>query len=162
MCHTTSSHFAKYFCDTYSECITPYTVMTYATSDATWFMPPRLRTLRWWATVWSVSVDNTTIGSKRKLANRLSYSEHWINFQIIYCLLYMLKMQVYHNSDHMPDSGQRIWLRLYIPTPVTLSDSDRRHNFRCISWLRSHITAPFDERAACLTTSAVKDFAWSG
>jgi hypothetical protein len=51
---------------------------------------------------------------KRNLANCLSYSEHWINFHIIYCPLYMLIMQVYHDSgrmldfSRMPDSGRRI------------------------------------------------------
>jgi hypothetical protein len=34
MSWVTNSHFAKYFCDIYSECITPCTVMIYATSDA--------------------------------------------------------------------------------------------------------------------------------
>jgi hypothetical protein len=34
MSRVTSSHFAKYFYDTYSEYITPCVVMTYATSDA--------------------------------------------------------------------------------------------------------------------------------
>jgi hypothetical protein len=34
MSRVTSSHFAKYFCDTYSEYITPCEVMTYATPDA--------------------------------------------------------------------------------------------------------------------------------
>jgi hypothetical protein len=43
---------------------------------------------------------------KKKLANYLSYSEHWINFYIIYYPLYMLIMQKYHNSDRMPDLGR--------------------------------------------------------
>jgi hypothetical protein len=49
---------------------------------------------------------------KRKLANYLYYSEHWIKFHIIYYLVYMLIMQVYHdnghmhNSSRMPDSGR--------------------------------------------------------
>jgi hypothetical protein len=34
MSQVTSSRFAKYFCDTYFEYITPCMVMTYATSDA--------------------------------------------------------------------------------------------------------------------------------
>jgi hypothetical protein len=34
MSWVTSSHFAKYFCDTYSKYITPCAVMTYATPDA--------------------------------------------------------------------------------------------------------------------------------
>jgi hypothetical protein len=33
MSRVTSSYFAKYFCDTYSEYITPCVVMTYATPD---------------------------------------------------------------------------------------------------------------------------------
>jgi hypothetical protein len=51
---------------------------------------------------------------KRKLANCLSYSEHWINFHITYYPLYMLIMQVYqdfgrmHDFGRMPDSGQKI------------------------------------------------------
>jgi hypothetical protein len=44
MSQVTSSHFAMYFCDTYSEYITPCTIMTYATSDAIQVTPPRLRT----------------------------------------------------------------------------------------------------------------------
>jgi hypothetical protein len=48
----------------------------------------------------------------RKLANRLSYSEHWINFHIIYYPLYVLIKKLYHDSSrmhdfsHVPDSGQ--------------------------------------------------------
>jgi hypothetical protein len=53
MSQVTSSHFSKYFCDTYSNYITPCMVMTYATSDAIWVTPPRLRTIRSRATVWS-------------------------------------------------------------------------------------------------------------
>jgi hypothetical protein len=34
MSRVRSSHFVKYFCDTYSEYITPCMVMTYATPDA--------------------------------------------------------------------------------------------------------------------------------
>jgi hypothetical protein len=40
MRQVTSSHFAKYFCDTCSEYITPCTVMAYATFDAIWVTPP--------------------------------------------------------------------------------------------------------------------------
>jgi hypothetical protein len=53
MSQVTSSHFARYFCDTYPEYITPCTIMTYAMSDAIWVMPLQLRTLRLRATVWS-------------------------------------------------------------------------------------------------------------
>jgi hypothetical protein len=49
----TSSHFAKYFCDIYSEYITSGVVMTYAKSNGTRVMPMWLRTLRSWSTVWS-------------------------------------------------------------------------------------------------------------
>jgi hypothetical protein len=51
---------------------------------------------------------------KRKLANHLSYSEHWIIFHIIYYPLYMLILQVYRDSGRMrdfgrmPDSGWKI------------------------------------------------------
>jgi hypothetical protein len=73
-----------------------------------------------------------------------------------------------HDSDSMPDSGRRMQLwsyarhRLYILTLDALPYSGRRHSFDRISWLRSRITALVDERATCLTTSAVKDFAWPG
>jgi hypothetical protein len=76
---------------------------------------------------------------KGKLANCLSYLNHRINFYIIYYLLYMIIMQVYHDSDrirdfsHMSDSGRKIWIRSYIPTPVALPDSGRRHNFERLS-----------------------------
>jgi hypothetical protein len=42
MSRVTSSHFAKYFCDTYSEYITPCVVVTYATPDASSTMNPTL------------------------------------------------------------------------------------------------------------------------
>jgi hypothetical protein len=51
MSRVTSSHFANYFCDIYSEYITPCSVMTYATSDAIRVTPPRLCTLCSQATV---------------------------------------------------------------------------------------------------------------
>jgi hypothetical protein len=57
---------------------------------------------------------------KRKLVNYLSYLEHWINFHIIYYSLYMLIMQVYHDSGRMrdfgrmPDSSRKIGLLSYI------------------------------------------------
>jgi hypothetical protein len=103
----TSSQFAKYFGDTYSEYITLCTVMTYDTSDAIWVTPPWLRS---GPTEWII----LRMAHKRKLANCLSHSERWINFHIIYYLLYMLIMQVYHDSDRMrdfgrmPNSGQKI------------------------------------------------------
>jgi hypothetical protein len=46
MSRVTSSHFAKYFCDMYSEYITPCVVMIDVTSDAIQVMPLRLHTLR--------------------------------------------------------------------------------------------------------------------
>jgi hypothetical protein len=70
---------------------------------------------------------------KKKLANHLSYSEHWINFHIIYYPLYMLIMQVYYDSSRMRDSGQKIRLRSYIPTHDALPNSGRRHNFGRLS-----------------------------
>jgi hypothetical protein len=90
------------------------------------------------------------ISCKRKLASCLSYSEHWINFRIIYYLLYMLIMQECHNSDHMhnfghmPDYSQKIWLRSYIMTPVVCVTPVvwptlvGRYDSGRISWLRSY------------------------
>jgi hypothetical protein len=46
------------------------------------------------------------IARKRKLAICLSYLEQWTNFHIIYYPLYMLIMQVYHNSGCMRDFGR--------------------------------------------------------
>jgi hypothetical protein len=87
---------------------------------------------------------------KRKLTNCLSYSEHWINFHIIYYPLYMLIMQVYHDSDrmrdfdHMPDSDRKIWLRSRLrppfPTPVDITTSDVSPDPDHASWLRSMST----------------------
>jgi hypothetical protein len=53
MSQVTSSHFAKYFCDIFSEYITTSTVMFYAMPDAIWVTPPWLYTLCSGATVWS-------------------------------------------------------------------------------------------------------------
>jgi hypothetical protein len=64
MSQVTSSHFAKYFYDICSEYITPCEVMTYATSNVIWAMPPRLCTLCSQATVWSNGVDNKTDNSQ--------------------------------------------------------------------------------------------------
>jgi hypothetical protein len=115
-----------------------------------WFDPAE------WIILW--------MARKRKLANYLSYSEHC--FHIIYYSLYMLIMEVYHDSGcmpdfgRMPDSDQKIWLWSYISTLVALSDFSRRYNFECLSWLRMCIMTPVNECAACLTTSPVKDFVW--
>jgi hypothetical protein len=71
------------------------------------------------------------------------------------------------DSSRMLDFGRkmRLWLytrlRSYSPTLVTLPDSNRHHNYDRISWLRSCITALVEEHAACLTSSSVKDYAWS-
>jgi hypothetical protein len=64
------------------------------------------------------------------------------------------------HSGRMPDSDWKIWLQSYIPTPVTLPDSSRHHDSGNISWLQSCIMALVEERAACLTYSFVKDYAW--
>jgi hypothetical protein len=63
----TSSHFSKYFCDTYFKYITPCTEMTDATYDAIWATPPWLHTLRSHATVWSGWVGNATNGSQEEI-----------------------------------------------------------------------------------------------
>jgi hypothetical protein len=63
-------------------------------------------------------------------------------FYIIYYPLYMLIIQVHHDSGciHdfgcMPNSDRKIWLCSYVPTPVALSDSGRRHNSGHASRLR--------------------------
>jgi hypothetical protein len=59
MSQVTSSHFTKYFYNTYSEYIQPWAVMTYATTDAIWAMPPRLRNLCSRGMVCFDWVDNT-------------------------------------------------------------------------------------------------------
>jgi hypothetical protein len=67
MSQVTSTRFAKYFCDTYSEYITPCVVMIYATSNAIWVMPLLLCTLHSRATIWSNGVDNTMNGSQEEI-----------------------------------------------------------------------------------------------
>jgi hypothetical protein len=79
----------------------------------------------------------------------------------------MLIMQLYHDSGrmrdfgrmldsgHMPDYGRKTWLRLYITTPVALSNFGWRHDSDRIFWLWSRITALADEHVTYLTTSAV-------
>jgi hypothetical protein len=65
MSQVTSSYFAKYFCDTYSEYITPCKLMIYATFDAIRVTPPWLRTLRSRASfAW---VDNAMNDSQKKI-----------------------------------------------------------------------------------------------
>jgi hypothetical protein len=80
-------------------------------------------------------------------------------------------MQVYHDFGrmrdfgHMADSGRKMRLRSYARlqsedmTLIVYPDFGRHHNSDLISRLRSRITALADERAACLTTLAVKEFA---
>jgi hypothetical protein len=148
MSQVTSSHFAKYFCGTYFEYITPCTVMTYATSDV---YGSRLhgyalyaRKLRSGPIEWII----LGIARKRKLANYLSYPEHWINFHIIYYPLYMLILQVYHNSGRlrdfgrMPDSGRISRLRSHFLTPVNIATSDVSPNSCRTSWLWSMSVPP--------------------
>jgi hypothetical protein len=65
------------------------------------------------------------------------------------------------NTDCMPNSSRKIWLWLCILTLDALPDSSWHHDSGRISWLRPRNTAPFDERAACLTTLA-KDFTFLG
>jgi hypothetical protein len=62
---------------------------------------PYARGLRYGPTEWII----LRMTRKRNLANRLSYLEQWINFHIIYYPLYMIIMQVYHDSGHMHDFG---------------------------------------------------------
>jgi hypothetical protein len=67
-----------------------------------------------------------------------------------------------HDFGHMPDSDWKMQLWLYArlrSEDMTLGvypDSGRIYR------LRSCITTLVDERAAYLTTSAVKDFVWLG
>jgi hypothetical protein len=80
--------------------------MTYATSDAIWVTPPRLRTPCSQATVWSGRVDNTTNVSQEEICQLFIYSEHWIYFHFIYYPLCVLIMQVYHDYGRMRDFGR--------------------------------------------------------
>jgi hypothetical protein len=80
-------------------------------------------------------------------------------------------MQVYHDFGHMrhfghmADSGRKMRLRSYARlqskdmTLIVYPDSGRHHNSDLISQLQSRITAMANERVACLTTLAVKEFA---
>jgi hypothetical protein len=85
---------------------------------------------------------------KRKLANYLSYLEHWINFHIIYYPLYMLIMQVYHDSGrmhdfgHMPDSDHISRLRSHFLTPIDVTTSDVSPDSSCASRLWSMSALP--------------------
>jgi hypothetical protein len=47
---------------------------------------------------------------KKKLANRLSYSEHWINFYVVYYPSCLHIMQEYHDSSRMCDFGMAQYL----------------------------------------------------
>jgi hypothetical protein len=73
---------------------------------------------------------------KRKLANCLSYSDHWINFYIIYYPLYMLIMQA-----HL-DSGDTSWLWSHFWAPVDIMTPAVSLDFDCASLLRSMSTPP--------------------
>jgi hypothetical protein len=59
------------------------------------------------------------------------------NVSFIYYSLYMLIMQVYHDSSRMPDSGWKIWLRSYILTLVALPNSGWCHDSGRASQFRS-------------------------
>jgi hypothetical protein len=158
----TSSNFAMYFCDIYFDYITPCTVMIHATSDAIRVTPPRLRTLSLRATVLSSWVDNTMNGSQEKI------SYMFILFRILDKFSYHI-LPIIH-ACNAGISQLQLYVRLlsharlqsYIPTPVALPDSGRRHNFGCLSWLWLRIMTSVNEHAAYLTTSDVKDFAWTG
>jgi hypothetical protein len=69
------------------------------------------------------------------------------------------------NFSHMPDSDRKTGLpsyaRLWLEdmTPVVYPDSGHTSSIRSTSRLRSRITAPVEERAACLTYSSGKDYA---
>jgi hypothetical protein len=137
-------NFTKYFCDIHYEYITPCVVMTCATSDAIWVMPP-LRTLCSWVMVWSDRVDNMMDNSG---GNQLTFYHilpiiHAYNAGIsrlrsedvtpIICPTPVERS----DSGHMPDSDRKMWLRSYAQlwsediTPVVYPDSG------CTSWLRS-------------------------
>jgi hypothetical protein len=107
--------------------------------------------------LWSGSTEWIILrmAHKRKLANRLSYSKHWISFHIIYYPLYILIMQLYHDSGSMRNSDRISQLRSHFLISADVTTSN-------ISPLWFCITTPINEHAIYLTTSAVKDFAWSG
>jgi hypothetical protein len=113
----TCSHLIKYFCDIYSEYITPCTVMIYVTSNAIRVTPPWLHTLRSGATVWTVRVDNTTNSSKP--ANLFILFREMNKF--LYHILPII--HAYNAGTSRLDRTSR--LRSYIPTPVIHPDSDR-------------------------------------
>jgi hypothetical protein len=94
---------------------------------------PYARELRSDLTEWIIR----RITRKRKSVNRLFIQSNEYVFHIIYYTLYMLIMQVYHDSDrmrdfgHMSNSGQKMRLWSYIQlrskdmTPVIYLDSSR-------------------------------------
>jgi hypothetical protein len=169
----TSSHFAKYFCDTYSEYITPCAVMTYGSCLRSYV--PYARGLRSGPVEWIIR----RMARKRKLANSFilfrainkfscliltiihAYNAgiSWLQSEDTTLIIRLTPVRG-RDSSRMLDSGRKIWLQLYILTLDALPDSGWRHDSDRISWLQSRITALVDERDACLTTSAVKDFAW--
>jgi hypothetical protein len=142
MSQVTSSHFARYFCDTYPEYITPCTIMTYAMSDAIWVMPLQLRTLRLRATVWSDWMDNSTNDSQEEIG--------WP-----FILFRTLDKFPYHILPIIDayDAGIS-WLRSYARlrshaqlwsedmTPVVYLDSDRPSRLWSMSQLRTYLLTP--------------------
>jgi hypothetical protein len=118
-----SAHFIKYFCDTYFKYITPCTVMTYATPDTIWAVPPWLRTLRSRAMIWTNRMDNTTDNFARK---------NWLTFYGILPIIH-----AYNEGRSRLRSYARLWsharLRSEDRTPVALPDSGGHHNIGRIS-----------------------------
>jgi hypothetical protein len=73
------------------------------------------------------------------------YARLWL--QDVTLIVYLTPVRRY-------DSGHISRLQSHFSISVKRNDSSR------ISWLWLCITAPVNEQATCLTTSAVKDFAW--
>jgi hypothetical protein len=143
MSQVTCSCFAKYFYDTYSKYMTQCAVMTYATSDAIWVMPPLLCTLCSRVIVWSIWVDILWMALKRKLSNSIIL---FGAMNKISCLILSI-IHVYNagiswlrsgrcDSDHMLDISRRTWLRSEDMTLVVYPDSRHTSRFRSMSQLR--------------------------
>jgi hypothetical protein len=156
MSRATSSHFAKYFYDIYSEYITPCTVMIYTMSVV---IRSRLRSYTPYAR--GLQSDSTEwiilwMTHKEKLANPFILFGAMNKFS---CFILPI--------IHAYNAGIS-WLRLEDAALVIYPAPVGRYDSGCISWLWSHlptsvdITTLIDERVPCLTTSTVKDFAWSG
>jgi hypothetical protein len=138
----TSSHFAKYFCDTYSEYITQCTIMTYATFDALRVTPPRLRTLCSQATFCSGWVDNTMNGSQEEIGK-------------LFILFRTLDKFSYHILPIIPAYNAGIswlrsyswlwshaWLRSEDMTLVIYPDFGRTSRLRSMSQLQMSLLTP--------------------